>query len=134
MNKKHVKKQSHNETNRTVPLPKNGTPAKFYTITTTHGEFEFYGWYRRDLETDHWHYYENDSGNLVHFRKEHMVSVLEENLFSQGGIVNGNESVNVLSGKKPCEVCRKPLDVDDMGSFYICEDCQKYHMELKGRL
>lgn len=36
---------------------------------------EFNGQYRRDLETNHWHYYEKDDGLIIHFRKEHMVYV-----------------------------------------------------------
>jgi hypothetical protein len=31
--------------------------------------------YRRDLETNNWHYYEQDNGRVVHFRKEHIAFV-----------------------------------------------------------
>ena len=37
--------------------------------------FIFVGKYRRDLETDNWHYYEDQYGILFHFRKEHIVAV-----------------------------------------------------------
>lgn len=43
----------------------------------TVGVVTFIGRYRRDLEAANWHYYETDAGRLVHFRKEHMVAVLE---------------------------------------------------------
>ena len=36
---------------------------------------EFTGKYRRDLEKPNWHYYEDEDGDLHHFRKEHMVMV-----------------------------------------------------------
>lgn len=35
----------------------------------------FFGVHRRDLETENWHYFETDTGELIHFRKENMVSV-----------------------------------------------------------
>ena len=37
--------------------------------------FTFVGKYRRDLETDNWHYYEDSYGILFHFRKEYIVAV-----------------------------------------------------------
>ena len=37
--------------------------------------FIFVGKYRRDLETDNWHYYEDQYGILLHFRKEHIAAV-----------------------------------------------------------
>ena len=46
-----------------------------YQIITTEGEIKFNGRYRRDLETNNWHYYEKDDGTILHFRKEHMVFV-----------------------------------------------------------
>ena len=39
---------------------------------------KFVGFYRRDLEATNWHYYEDERGNIQHFRKEFMVAVLEE--------------------------------------------------------
>jgi len=44
-------------------------------IATVHGDIEFEGKYRRDLETKNWHYYEKDDGKLMHFRKIYMVMV-----------------------------------------------------------
>lgn len=48
-----------------------------YQIFTTISEspFVFVGKYRRDLETNNWHYYEKENGEICHFRKEHMVAV-----------------------------------------------------------
>jgi len=37
--------------------------------------FIFVGKYRRDLETDNWHYYEDQYGRLFHLRKEHIAAV-----------------------------------------------------------
>jgi len=50
---------------------------KEYAIYTTASEdpFCFVGVYRRDLETEKWHYYEKENGEICHFRKEHMVAV-----------------------------------------------------------
>ena len=33
--------------------------------------------FRRDLETDNWHYYEKRDGKLLHIRKDKMVCVDE---------------------------------------------------------
>lgn len=49
-------------------------------IVTVGGGVEFVGFFRRDLEKPNWHYYELEDGNIYHFRKEHMVAVLEENI------------------------------------------------------
>lgn len=46
-----------------------------YTIHTITGPVSFHGKYRRDLETDSWHYYEKKNGTIIHFRKEYMVFV-----------------------------------------------------------
>ena len=35
----------------------------------------FKGRYMRQLETNNWHYYEKYSGEIIHFRKEHIVYV-----------------------------------------------------------
>ena len=37
----------------------------------------FIGKYRRDLEKPNWHYYEDKTGNIQHFRKDQMIAVLE---------------------------------------------------------
>lgn len=51
---------------------------KNITIITTINEITLRGFYRRDLETNNWHYYEREDGTLVHIRKEYMVCVFEE--------------------------------------------------------
>ena len=33
-----------------------------YKVMTTKGEIHFIGRYRRDLETNNWHYYEKENG------------------------------------------------------------------------
>ena len=63
-----------------------------YKIITTVGEIEFNGKYRRDLETNHWHYYEKDDGTICHFRKEHMVAVFGDNAES----ITADKSMNGL--------------------------------------
>ena len=50
---------------------------KHYIITTTMGSYSGYLKHRPDLETDNWHYYEKESGELIHFRKKYMVIVDE---------------------------------------------------------
>ena len=45
---------------------------------------QFRGFYRRDLEATNWHYYEDDKGDIQHFRKEFMVAVLEDFKFENG--------------------------------------------------
>jgi len=47
------------------------------TVLTTTGKASFVGKYRPDLEKGAWHYYEDQDGNLLHFRKEYMIAVLE---------------------------------------------------------
>lgn len=46
-----------------------------YKVSTIAGMVEFTGKYRRDLETNNWHYYEKEDGVVIHFRKEHIVWV-----------------------------------------------------------
>lgn len=46
-----------------------------YKVRTTHGTIKFKGRYRRDLETANWHYYEEENGNVIHFKKESMICV-----------------------------------------------------------
>lgn len=49
-------------------------------IVTTANEIAFIGRYRRDLETDNWHYYETDANELIHVRKEHLVMVISSKI------------------------------------------------------
>lgn len=51
---------------------------KTMRIVTTVGVVAFIGRYRRDLEKPNWHYYETDKSDILHFRKEHIVAVLED--------------------------------------------------------
>ncbi len=46
-------------------------------ISTTVGDYNFIGKYLRDLEKPNWHYYGTNDGRILHFRKEHMVCVIE---------------------------------------------------------
>jgi hypothetical protein len=48
------------------------------TLATT--KVSFVGFYRRDLEANNWHYYEDEKGDIQHFRKEFMVAVFESDL------------------------------------------------------
>ena len=54
-----------------------GYKDKKLTVKTTAGDVVFFGFHRPDLEKPNWHYYETDSGQIYHFRKEHLVAVLE---------------------------------------------------------
>jgi hypothetical protein len=47
---------------------------KIYT-TIRKAPFSFVGRYRRDLETNNWHYYEKEDGTICHFRKDKLVAV-----------------------------------------------------------
>jgi hypothetical protein len=38
---------------------------------------KFIGEYLRELEKPNWHYYRTSSGHVLHFRKEHMLYVVE---------------------------------------------------------
>jgi len=40
-------------------------------------DVEFTGFYRRDLETANWHYYQITDGAILSFRKSKMEAVLE---------------------------------------------------------
>ena len=53
-------------------------PFKTMRIVTTVGVVTLIGRYRRDLEKPNWHYYETNKGDILHFRKEHIVAVLED--------------------------------------------------------
>jgi phage pi2 protein 07 len=54
---------------------------KKITVTTTTGTaVSFNGKHRPDLEKNNWHYYEDEYGDIWHFRKEHMVFVHEEDI------------------------------------------------------
>lgn len=46
-----------------------------YVVATILGKERFIGKYRRDLETSNWHYWEKNTGVVIHFRKEHIVYV-----------------------------------------------------------
>lgn len=46
-----------------------------YVVSTTAGKVRFTGKYRKDLETNNWHYWEQNNGIVIHFRKEHIVYV-----------------------------------------------------------
>jgi len=49
-------------------------------IETTKGHFEFTGEYLRDREKPNWHYYRTNKNQILHFRKEHMVYVIESDI------------------------------------------------------
>ena len=53
-------------------------PFKTMRIVTTVGVVAFIGRYRRDLEKPNWHYYETENGDILHFRKDFMIAVLED--------------------------------------------------------
>lgn len=40
-------------------------------------EVSFIGTYREDLQKENWHYYETETKKIIHFRKEHIVMVVE---------------------------------------------------------
>ena len=46
-----------------------------YEVQTIVNIVTFFGKYIRDLETSNWHYYEKEDGEVIHFRKEHIVYV-----------------------------------------------------------
>jgi hypothetical protein len=54
-----------------------------YTVVTTNGKYSFVGTHLKDAEKPNWHYYvveedgDFEKGTRLHFRKEHMVSVVE---------------------------------------------------------
>ena len=56
----------------------NDKQFKTMRIVTTVGVVTLIGRYRRDLEKPNWHYYETNKGDILHFRKEHIVAVLED--------------------------------------------------------
>jgi hypothetical protein len=45
---------------------------------TTGKMHSFNGFHKKDLEKPNWHYYEDEYGDIWHFRKDHMVMVHEE--------------------------------------------------------
>jgi len=49
-------------------------------IQTTKGHFKFTGEYLRDREKSNWHYYRTAKNQILHFRKEHMVCVIESDI------------------------------------------------------
>lgn len=51
----------------------------YTTLETGGGEpFSFIGKHLPERERPNWHYYEREDGAIYHFRKEHMVLVIEE--------------------------------------------------------
>ncbi len=42
---------------------------------------DFVGVYRRDLEKGNWHYYEINTGDIIHCRKENMECVEEHDIY-----------------------------------------------------
>ena len=53
---------------------------KEYKIITTHTEDIFRGKYLKEREKPNWHYYITEHGEILHYRKEHMVSVSEKEI------------------------------------------------------
>ncbi len=51
-----------------------------YFIATTEFTSEFFGANLKHKETNNWHYYKMFTGEILHFRKEHMVFVKENNV------------------------------------------------------
>jgi hypothetical protein len=48
-----------------------------YRVLTTQGGYSFKGRHLKEKETNNWHFYETVEGHILHFRKEHMVMVVE---------------------------------------------------------
>jgi len=64
--------------NEKKSLSKTEKPVmKDITVVLAVQNVAFTGFYRRDLETGSWHYYETINGDIWHFRKEHMIAVFE---------------------------------------------------------
>jgi hypothetical protein len=58
--------------------PKTKSDMKDIKIYLKSGKvINFVGVYRRDLEKDNWHYYETNTGSIIHCRKENMECVEE---------------------------------------------------------
>jgi len=49
-----------------------------FLIETTAGTVIFNGKCLRERETPNWHYYQTEDGDIYHFRKEHIIYVLEK--------------------------------------------------------
>lgn len=59
-----------------VPHP---SEVKNYTVFLTgEGRLTFKGRYLPERQRENWHYYIGDEGIIYHFRKEHMIAVIEE--------------------------------------------------------
>lgn len=43
-------------------------------------ELKFIGRYRRDLEKDHWHYYEKEDGTILHIPKHRIIYVTSKEI------------------------------------------------------
>jgi hypothetical protein len=76
-----------------------------YVINTIDGmSFEFNGKYRRDLEVKNWHYYERDDGIILHFRKEHIVSVIGDTANEILNSQSYNDLNEIEKAKQLCEI------------------------------
>jgi len=65
------------EQQKETPSSSQEDPTEYMIYTKLHDmPFAFIGKHRRDLETNNWHYYEKVDGELIHFRKEHMIAVV----------------------------------------------------------
>ena len=51
-----------------------------YLITTTARQFSFIGKHLPERERPNWHYYQDKDGGILHFRKEHMICVIESDV------------------------------------------------------
>lgn len=69
------------------------------TISTAAGYLEFFGVYRRELETDNWHVYQRNNGLCIFIRKEHFI-------YADG------DTVESILASKPTIVDRKYLKCD----------------------
>jgi hypothetical protein len=47
---------------------------------TNNDSIHFAGKYLRERQQANWHYYEGEKGEIYHFRKEHMVCVIEKEI------------------------------------------------------
>ncbi len=53
-------------------------------VATVAGNFRFTGKYLPERQKKNWHYYQAENGDIMHFRKEHMVAVTEGECDSHG--------------------------------------------------
>ena len=52
----------------------------FTSIDNGNDPFSFIGKHLPERERPNWHYYEREDGAILHFRKEHMVLVIEKEI------------------------------------------------------